>query len=109
MGCSLPTDGVALPMSRGEISFNVHGANRNGPRRFDMALFMDVHDIEGAVSAADVAVAHDKDLGAQDRYGVQYLRYWVSEAAGKIFCLVEASSAHDAQAVHRDAHGLVAN
>ena len=74
-----------------------------------MALFMDVHDIEGGVSAADVAAAHVKDLATQDRYGVNYLQYWVNEQAGKIFCLVEAASCQDANAVHRDAHGLVAD
>ncbi|MET0325200.1 MAG: DUF4242 domain-containing protein [Ilumatobacteraceae bacterium] len=74
-----------------------------------MALFMDVHDIEGGVSAGDVADAHLKDLQTQDRYGVRYLRYWVDAHEGKIFCLVEAASADDAHAVHREAHGLVAD
>ena len=73
-----------------------------------MALFMDIHDIDGGVSAADVAAAHQKDLETQGKYGVSYERYWVDEAAGKIFCLVEAESADDAIAVHREAHGLVA-
>lgn len=73
-----------------------------------MPLFMDVHTIEGGVAASDVAVAHDADLATQDRYGVSYLRYWVDEPAGKIFCLVEAPDAEAAHAVHREAHGLVA-
>jgi hypothetical protein len=33
----------------------------------------------------------------------------VDEEAGKIFCLVEAGSAEDANTVHREAHGLVAD
>ena len=74
-----------------------------------MSLFMDVHNIEGGVSAADVAGAHMKDLETQGKYGVSYLRYWVDESAGKIFCLVEADSADDAATVHREAHGLVAD
>ncbi len=57
-----------------------------------MALFMDVHTLEGGVSAADVAGAHEADLAAQGAHGVDYRRYWVDEAAGKIFCLVEAPS-----------------
>ena len=73
-----------------------------------MALYMDVHDIAGGVSAADVAKAHQADLETQSRYGVSYLRYWVDEDAGKIFCLVDAESAEDANTVHREAHGLVA-
>lgn len=74
-----------------------------------MALFLDVHTLEGGVSVADVAEAHRKDLETQDGYGVTYLKYWVDEAAGKIFCLVEADSAEAANAVHREAHGLVAD
>lgn len=73
-----------------------------------MPLFMDVHTIEGGVSAADVAGAHQKDLETQTQYGVNYLKYWVDEGAGKIFCLVEADSSDDACSVHREAHGLVA-
>jgi len=74
-----------------------------------MSLFMDVHSIEGGVSAEDVAGAHQKDLETQQKYGVSYLRYWVDESAGKIFCLVEADNAEDANTVHREAHGLVAD
>lgn len=74
-----------------------------------MSLFMDVHNIEGGVSVGDVAGAHMKDLETQAKYGVSYLRYWVDEAAGKIFCLVEADNAEDANTVHREAHGLVAD
>ncbi len=74
-----------------------------------MALFMDVHSIDGGVSAADVADAHKADLETQSRYSVSYLRYWVDENAGKIFCLVDADSAADASRVHREAHGLVAD
>ena len=73
-----------------------------------MALFMDSHAIEGGVKAGDVAQAHQADLQTQDRYGVNYLRYWVDESAGKIYCLVEAPDADAANRVHREAHGLVA-
>lgn len=73
-----------------------------------MALFMDTHTIEGGVSAGDVAAAHEADLATQGAHGVNYLRYWVDEEAGKIFCLVEAPDAEAANIVHRDAHGLVA-
>lgn len=74
-----------------------------------MTLFMDVHTIEGGVSAADVAAAHDADLQVQGAHGVRYLKYWVDEGAGKIFCLVDAPDAEAANAVHREAHGLVAD
>jgi hypothetical protein len=70
---------------------------------------MDVHTIDGGVSADDVAKAHQADLQKQGEYDVQYLRYWVDEKQGKVFCLVEAPSATAADAVHREAHGLVAD
>ena len=74
-----------------------------------MPLFMDVHSIDGGVSETDAAGAHAADLATQGAYGVNYLRYWVDEEAGKIFCLVEAPDAEAANTVHRQAHGLVAD
>ena len=74
-----------------------------------MPLFMDVHEIEGGVAMDDVAKAHLADLQTQAAHDVRYLRYWVDEDAGRIFCLVEAPSAEAAAAVHREAHGLVAD
>jgi hypothetical protein len=62
-----------------------------------MPLFMDMHTIEGGVSASDVAEAHQRDLETQGRYGVDYRHYWVDEEAGKIFCLVEAENAESGQ------------
>jgi len=72
-------------------------------------LFMDVHQIAGGVSMDDVAKAHLADLQAQGAYDVRYLRYWVDEGNGQVFCLVEAPTADAASDVHRQAHGLVAD
>ena len=74
-----------------------------------MPLYMDVHTIEGGVSAADVEKAHLADLAEQGKHDVRYLRYWVDEQHGKVFCLVEAPSADAASTVHKEAHGLVAD
>lgn len=74
-----------------------------------MPLFMDMHSLDGGVKADDVAKAHMADLQTQDRFGVRYLRYWVDEGQGKIFCLVDAPSEDAANRVHREAHGLVAD
>src|SRR6266540_1958773 len=54
-----------------------------------MPLYMDIHEL-GEVSAEDVAKAHLADLEAQEKYGVNYLKYWVNENCGKVFCLVQA-------------------
>jgi hypothetical protein len=70
---------------------------------------MDVHTLDGGVAVGDVAKAHVADLQTQAQYDVQYLRYWVDEGAGKIFCLVDAPTADAANTVHREAHGLVAD
>ena len=67
-----------------------------------MPLYMDIHNLDGAVTFEDVGKAHQADLQTQGGYDVSYLRYWVDGPHGKIFCLVEAPT------VHREAHGLVA-
>lgn len=74
-----------------------------------MPLYMDIHRLDGPVTVEDVAKAHAADLQAQPVHDVQYLRYWVNEDSGTIFCLVEAPSADAASTVHREAHGLVAD
>ena len=73
-----------------------------------MPLYMDVHNL-GEVAFEDVVKAHEADLQKQDDHDVKYLRYWVDEGQGKVFCLVEAPSAEAAHTVHREAHGLVAD
>ncbi len=95
-----PASGVLEPVgSVGEPGF-LGGA---------MPLYMDLHTIDGGVAMDDVAKAHVADLQTQSQHGVQYLRYWVDEAEGKIFCLVDAPTADAAAIVHKEAHGLVAD
>jgi hypothetical protein len=74
-----------------------------------MPLFMDVHDHVDGLTADAVAGAHKRDLEIQDKYQVNYLQYWFDEGSGKVFCLVDAPDAAAAEAVHREAHGLVAD
>jgi Protein of unknown function (DUF4242) len=71
-------------------------------------LFIDVHVLQpGSVTAADVAAAHAKDLKVQGKYNVQFLKYWVDEKTGTVYCLSSApDSAHIADA-HNEAHGLL--
>lgn len=74
-----------------------------------MPLFLDIHqDVPGLTKEA-VAEAHAKDLQIQGNYNVRYLRYWYDVNNGKVFCLVEAPDKEAAAAVHREAHGLVAD
>jgi hypothetical protein len=74
-----------------------------------MALFMDVHNHVEGLTAEAVQGAHQRDLEVQERYGVDYKQYWFDEDSGTVFCLVEAPDADAAAAVHREAHGLVAD
>ena len=74
-----------------------------------MPLFMDHHKNVEGLTAEAVADAHKKDLEIQDEHGVKYHRYWFNEETGEVFCLCEAPSAEAAEAVHREAHGLVAD
>jgi len=74
-----------------------------------MTLYMDVHEGVEGLTAEAVEGAHQKDLEVQEKYGVKYLNYWFSEEEGNVFCLVEAPSKEAAEAVHREAHGLVAD
>jgi hypothetical protein len=75
----------------------------------EMALFMDVHHKVDGLTAEAVGGAHQRDLEVQEKYGVDYKSYWFDEASGKVFCLVEAPDAETAAAVHREAHGLLAD
>lgn len=74
-----------------------------------MPLYLDVHKRIPGAKAADVAAAHMKDLEVQGQYGVKYIKYWVDESTGSVFCLVEAPDKATAEKVHREAHGLVAD
>ena len=74
-----------------------------------MPMFMDVHTLGGPVGLTDVAEAHAADLKVQGAYDVDYMRYWVDEQEGKVFCLVEAPDAETAVRVHQEAHGLLAD
>lgn len=69
---------------------------------------MDRHDLAGE-TAADLASAHMRDLGAQERHGVRFVSYWFDYDRGAAFCLVEAPDAGAVAAVHHEAHGGVAH
>ena len=74
-----------------------------------MARFMDIHHhVEGLTGEA-VAGAHQRDLEVQEKYGVNYIKYWYDETSGKVFCLIDAPNKEAAEAVHREAHGLLAD
>ncbi len=74
-----------------------------------MPLFMDEHRKVDGLTAEAVAGAHKRDLEVQGKHDVKYLKYWFNEQAGRVYCLIEAPNKEAAAAVHREAHGLVAD
>jgi len=74
-----------------------------------MPLYMDVHSQLYGATADAIAKAHQRDREVQEKHGVRYLRYWLNEEWGRLFCLLEAPSKEAATSVHAEAHGLVAN
>lgn len=71
-------------------------------------LYLDVHHIgAGKVTAKDVAGAHQKDLAIQKKYGVNFVKYWIDEANGNVYCLAEARDSNAIRKTHAEAHGLV--
>ncbi len=72
-----------------------------------MPRYIDVHKNLKGVRLIDVETAHEKDLRVQNKYGVNFLRFWVDESAGTVFCLSEASEKDAPAKAHADAHGLL--
>jgi Protein of unknown function (DUF4242) len=64
-----------------------------------MPLYMDIHRAVKGLTAAGAAEGHQKDLEVQGKYGVE----------GMVFCLCRAPNKEAAEAVHREAHGGVAD
>ena len=74
-----------------------------------MPMFMDVHKNVDGLTAEAVIEVHKKDLEAQEKHGVKYLNYWFNESEGTVYCLFEGPSKEAGEAVHREAHGLLAD
>jgi hypothetical protein len=70
---------------------------------------MDIHEKVEGLTAEALAQAHAKDLEVQAAHGVKYLKYWYDLKSGRVFCLVQAPNKEAAAAVHRKAHGLLAD
>jgi len=71
-------------------------------------LYIDVHHLgPGKVKLADVAAAHAKDLAVEKKYGVHFIKYWVDEAGGNVYCLSSATDTLSIRKTHAEAHGLL--
>ncbi|GAB2808817.1 hypothetical protein GCM10027043_05000 [Ferruginibacter profundus] len=71
-------------------------------------LFLDIHYLgAGKVTAKDVAAAHQKDLTVQNKFGVNFINYWVDEKEGTVICLSQAKDSSSIIKTHSEAHGLI--
>ncbi len=70
-----------------------------------MPTFIDIHDISG-LTPDDIAKAHERDLETQGQHGVDYVKYWVNQKQGKLYCLCNAPNAEAADRVHPESHGF---
>ena len=71
-------------------------------------FYLDVHEFgAGKVKAEDVAAAHQKDLQVQQKYGVNFINYFVDEKAGLVMCLAQAPDSSAVLQTHKEAHGLM--
>lgn len=77
-----------------------------------MPFFLDFHKISelklGELTIDDIKEGHSADLAVQDKYNVIYHQLWVNQRTGSVFCLIEGPDKENCEAVHREAHGVVA-
>jgi hypothetical protein len=93
---------IALNVS----SFHVTAQGRTGAK--EKNLYLDVHQLEpGKVKYEDVAKAHAKDLAVEKKYGVDFMKFWVDEEKGLVYCLSTASDSESVRKTHAEAHGLL--
>lgn len=92
----------------GFISIQLYAQTNNGVAANKKKLFIDVHRLTpGKVKFSDVAAAHAKDLAVEKDYGVDFIKYWVDEKEGLVYCLSSASDTGSIRKTHAAAHGLL--
>lgn len=72
-----------------------------------MPLYMDFHTISD-ITIRKIKKAHIANQAVQGRYHVKYHQFWVNEAAGIIFCLMEGPDKEACEMVHREMYGNTA-
>lgn len=77
-------------------------------RKDEKHYYIDVHRLpEGKVNFKDVAAAHLKDLAVQRKHNVEFIKFWVDEKQGTVYCLSTATDSSNIREAHREAHGLL--
>ncbi|HMG92395.1 MAG TPA: nickel-binding protein [Chryseolinea sp.] len=75
-----------------------------------MPLYIDYHDLDDFDENTLEALkqGHKLDLAVQEKYNVQYKHYYISKDNRKAYCVMEGPNRESCEAVHREAHGLLA-
>ena len=71
-----------------------------------MPIYMDLHIVPG-VKAKEAAEAHRLDILIEQEHHCKCMTYWIDEARGHVFCLIDAPDEEAVIAMHHEAHGLV--
>jgi hypothetical protein len=71
---------------------------------------MDLHELDefSEDTIAEIKKGHLIDLAVQAKYDVQYKHYYISPNSRKAFCVMEGPDKESCEAVHREAHGIMA-
>lgn len=72
-----------------------------------MPLYMDFHQFE-AITVDDVKKAHIADKSVAEKFDVKLFQFWVNEASGSVFCLMEGPNPESCELTHKAAHGNIA-
>jgi phenolic acid decarboxylase len=90
------------------ISLSLHAQSDSNQSKSPNNLYIDVHHLgPGKVKYEDVAKAHAKDLAVEKKYGVNFIKYWVDEKGGNVYCLSSAPDTLSIRKTHAEAHGLL--
>lgn len=68
-----------------------------------MALFMDVHTGMKGITLDELRKEHQKDIAAQGKEHVKFLKAWADPKSGKVFCLSEGPNRAAVERVHNKA------
>jgi hypothetical protein len=88
--------------------FSLQLAAQSSDKQASKNLYIDVHHLgAGKVTAKAAAETHQKDQAVEKKYGVTFIKYWVDEARGDIYCLASAPDSQSIRKAHAEAHGLL--
>ena len=97
---------VLIAFSSFSFSLNAQKTKKDSTKT--AKLYIDVHQMgPGKVTYDAVAQAHAKDLAVENKYGVQFLKYWVDEDKGLVYCLSSTTDTASIRKTHAEAHGLL--